>query len=65
MPKKVDYGLGNRMVGYIRPDFKAPRRRPAGNNYNIFENARGGPYRYGVPLKATIENLRAVSAGLL
>lgn len=64
MPGKIDYGLGNKMVGYIRPDFKSPRVvHPSVGR--VFENAQGGPYRYGHPLKATVENLRAVSAGLL
>lgn len=64
MPAKKDYGLGNKMIGYIRPDFKAPKVKSPSATL-IFENARGGPYKYGVPLRATVENLRAVSAGLL
>lgn len=58
-----DYGLGNKTIGYIRPDFTAPRVKT--QDGLIFENARGGPYKYGVPLPATRENLRAASAGLL
>ena len=64
MTKKVDWGLGSKMIGYIRPDFVAPRVVHPSAEFR-FENARGGPYRYGVPLRATVENLRAVSAGLL
>jgi len=64
MGKKVDYGLGNKSVGYMRMDFKAPRVvHPSAEH--IFENARGGPYKYGHPLKATVENLRAVALDLL
>lgn len=31
----------------------------------VFENARGGPYKYGQPLASTVENLRLLELGLL
>jgi hypothetical protein len=31
----------------------------------IWENARGGPYKYGKPMPATRENLAAAQDGLL
>lgn len=31
----------------------------------IFENAKGGPYKYGLPLPVTVDYLRALEAGVL
>lgn len=43
---------------YVPPKVVSPDGR-------IFLNARGGPYKYRVPLPATVDNLRLVEAGIL
>ena len=47
----------------VAQGFKAPKvLNPSGP---VFDNAKGGPYKYGNPLKATTDNLRLVELGLL
>lgn len=58
------FKLPNNRGEVIVPDSWRPEKIISPSGF-IFANARGGPYKYGYPLKCTKQNLRLVEAGLL